>query len=110
MAMAGPSWLSRCRLGQPRPGRQPGPPPRDDDSPGAPAPRRWPVGADGAVAALRPDCALKVHSFAVNSWLLWAKPDSTWSWQLTSTPSGGTRLLTRIRVTYDWRHPATALF
>jgi hypothetical protein len=54
--------------------------------------------------------ALTVHSFAVNSWLLWTKPDSTWSWQLTPTPSGGTRLLTRIRATYDWRHPATALF
>ena len=53
--------------------------------------------------------ALKVHSFAVNSWLLWTKPDSTWSWQLTPTPSGGTRLVTRIRATYDWRHPASAL-
>ena len=54
--------------------------------------------------------ALKVHSYAVNEWLLWTKPDSTWSWQLTSTPSGGTRLVTRIRATYDWHHPATALF
>jgi hypothetical protein len=52
--------------------------------------------------------ALKVHSFAVNSWLLWTKPDSTWSWQLNPTPSGGTRLVTRIHVTYDWRHPVTA--
>jgi hypothetical protein len=54
--------------------------------------------------------ALKVHSFAVNEWLLWTKPDSTWSWQLTPTPSGGTRLVTRIRATYDWRRPVTALF
>jgi hypothetical protein len=54
--------------------------------------------------------ALKVHSFAVNEWLLWTKPDSTWSWQLIPSPSGGTRLVTRIRATYDWRHPATALF
>jgi hypothetical protein len=53
--------------------------------------------------------ALKVHSFAVNEWLLWTKPDSTWSWQLTPTASGGTRLVTRIRATYDWRHPATAV-
>jgi hypothetical protein len=51
-----------------------------------------------------------VHSFAVDSWLLWTKPDSTWSWQLDPTPTGGTRLVTRIRTTYDWRHPATALF
>jgi hypothetical protein len=54
--------------------------------------------------------ALKVHSFGVNSWLLWTKPDSTWSWQLTPTPTRGTRLVTRIRTTYDWHHPATALF
>jgi hypothetical protein len=53
--------------------------------------------------------ALRVHSFAVDEWLLWTKPDSTWSWQLTPTPFGGTRLVTRIRVTYDWRHPMTAL-
>ena len=53
---------------------------------------------------------LKVHSFEANRWLLWTKPDSTWSWQLTPTASGGTRLVSRIRATYDWRHPATALF
>jgi hypothetical protein len=53
--------------------------------------------------------ALKVHSFAVNSWLLWTKPDSTWSWRLTPTATGGTRLVTRIRATYDWRHPAQAM-
>lgn len=53
--------------------------------------------------------ALKVHSFAVNSCLLWTKPDSTWSWQLTPTPSGGTRLVTRIRATYNWHDPATAV-
>ena len=53
--------------------------------------------------------ALKVHSFAVDSWLLWTKPDSTWSWQLTPTASGGTRLVTRIRATYNWHDPATAL-
>jgi hypothetical protein len=53
--------------------------------------------------------ALKVHSFAVDECLLWTKPDSTWSWQLTPTASGGTRLVTRIRATYDWRHPATAV-
>jgi hypothetical protein len=53
--------------------------------------------------------ALTVHSFAVDSWLLWTKPDCTWSWQLIPTASGGTRLVTRIRTTYDWRHPATAV-
>jgi hypothetical protein len=53
--------------------------------------------------------AFKVHSFAVYKWLRWTKPDSTWSWQLTPTASGGTRLVTRIRATYDWRRPATAV-
>ncbi|MEY2400335.1 MAG: hypothetical protein QOJ08_446 [Ilumatobacteraceae bacterium] len=54
--------------------------------------------------------ALKVDSFVVDEWLLWTKPDSTWSWQLTPTATGGTRLVTRIRVNYDWHHPFTAVF
>ncbi|HLY82996.1 MAG TPA: hypothetical protein VKQ71_08415 [Acidimicrobiales bacterium] len=52
--------------------------------------------------------AFKVHSFEVDKWLLWAKPDSTWAWQLTPTDDGGTRLVTRTRVVYDWRRPLTA--
>jgi hypothetical protein len=54
--------------------------------------------------------ALKVHSFAVNEWLLWTKPDSTWVWQLTPTADGGTRLVTRIHAAYNWRQPLVALF
>jgi hypothetical protein len=53
--------------------------------------------------------AFTVHSFEENAWLLWAKPDSTWAWRLTPAGSGGTRLVTRIRAVYDWRHPLTAL-
>jgi hypothetical protein len=53
--------------------------------------------------------AFKVHSFEVDDWLLWTKPDSTWVWHLTSTDNGGTRLLTRVHAFYDWRHPLTAL-
>jgi hypothetical protein len=53
--------------------------------------------------------AFKVHSFEVNRWLLWSKPDSTWAWQLTPTDGNGTRLVTRIRAVYDWRRPLTAL-
>jgi hypothetical protein len=48
--------------------------------------------------------ALKVHSFEVNQWLLWSKPDSTWAWRLTPTGAGGTRLVTRIHAVYDWKH------
>jgi len=53
--------------------------------------------------------ALKVHAFEVNEWLLWTKPDSTWSWQLTPNENGGTRLITRIHAVYDWRHPLMAV-
>lgn len=53
--------------------------------------------------------ALRVNSFEVASWLLWVKPDSTWSWRLDPTASGGTRLVTRIHAVYDWSHPLTAV-
>jgi hypothetical protein len=53
--------------------------------------------------------ALKVHSFEVNKWLLWTKPDCTWAWQLTPTDDGGTRLVTRLHAVYDWRHPLMAV-
>ena len=53
--------------------------------------------------------AFKVHSFQVNKWLLWSKPDSTWAWQLTPTDGGGTRLVTRIHAARDWRHPLMAI-
>lgn len=53
--------------------------------------------------------AFKVHSYEEPRWLLWAKPDSTWVWQLEPTRDGGARLVTRIRATYDWRHPLSAL-
>ena len=53
--------------------------------------------------------AFRVHSFRVNEWLLWSKPDSTWAWSVTSTGTGGTRLVARIRAWYDWQHPLAGL-
>ena len=53
--------------------------------------------------------ALKVDSFEVDQWMLWTKPGSTWAWQLTPIGHNSTRLVTRIHVVYDWRHPLTAL-
>ena len=53
--------------------------------------------------------ALQVHSFQVNDWLLWTKPGSTWVWQLTPANDNSTRLVTRIQVAYDWRHPLMAM-
>ena len=32
--------------------------------------------------------------------LVWAKPDSTWSWTLLAMPDGRTRLVTRLRQRY----------
>ncbi|MBK9179480.1 MAG: SRPBCC family protein [Acidimicrobiales bacterium] len=52
--------------------------------------------------------AFRVDSFEVERWLLWTKPDSTWSWQLTSSSDGGTRLVNRIRALYDRRAPLSA--
>jgi hypothetical protein len=53
--------------------------------------------------------AFKVHSFDLNRWLLWSKPDSTWAWQLTPIGHHGTRLVTRVHASRDWRHPLSAL-
>ena len=53
--------------------------------------------------------AFKVDSFEVNKWLLWAKPDSTWAWQLTLTHDGRTRLLTRTHVVYECPPPISSL-
>ena len=54
--------------------------------------------------------AFRVHSYEVERWLLWAKPDSTWCWQLTPVGVDSTRLVTRVRAVYNWRRPVSALF
>ena len=51
------------------------------------------------------DTAFQVAGFDAPHWLLWSKPDSTWSWRLSPTQSGGTRLVTRIQARHDWRRP-----
>ena len=52
--------------------------------------------------------AFKVAGFEEHRWLLWRQPTSTWSWRLTTTAEGATRLVTRLRIFYDWSHPASA--
>jgi hypothetical protein len=52
--------------------------------------------------------AFKLESFEAPAWMLWRKPDSTWSWRLEAV-GGGTRLVTRVRVVYDWKKPGGAL-
>ena len=55
------------------------------------------------------ETAFKVDGFVVDRWLLWAKPDSTWVWQLIEIAPGTTRLVTRVHAVYDWRKPALAV-
>ncbi len=52
--------------------------------------------------------AFKVAGFEPNRWLLWKQPTSTWAWRLTEGGEGTTRLVSRIRIHYDWRKPAAA--
>jgi len=52
--------------------------------------------------------AFKVDSMEPPVSLVWRKPDSTWAWRLD--PAGdGTRLVTRLRIVYDWRKRGSAL-
>jgi hypothetical protein len=44
--------------------------------------------------------AFRVHSLVPGRCVVWAKPDSTWTWLLTPTAAGGTRLVTRVRARY----------
>ncbi|HTX70890.1 MAG TPA: SRPBCC family protein [Thermoleophilia bacterium] len=57
-------------------------------------------GLFGIELPLNESDAFKVRAFATGRWLVWEKPDSTWSWLLKPIP-GGTRLTVRIRA-----HPA----
>ncbi len=34
--------------------------------------------------------------------LVWVKPDSTWAWSLSADSDGGTRLVTRLKASYQW--------
>jgi hypothetical protein len=54
--------------------------------------------------------AFKVSGFAAGEWLLWEQPTSTWAWRLTPLPGDRTRLVTRLRILYNWHEPARALF
>ena len=61
--------------------------------------------------------AYTVTAFETNRWMTWVhrpqateEPDSTWTWRLTPLPSGGTRLVTRMKQDYRWETPRLALF
>lgn len=53
--------------------------------------------------------AFKMKAFEPNQWLLWEKPDSTWSWKLAPLNRDRTRLITRLKQRYAWESPASAI-
>ena len=53
--------------------------------------------------------AFKVKAFERNQWLVWEKPDSTWSWKLVPLDGDRTRLITRLKQRYAWKSPASAV-
>jgi hypothetical protein len=53
--------------------------------------------------------AFAVDSFEEPRWMLWRTPTSTWAWRLVRLPDGGTRLVTRLRVSYGGSPVARAL-
>lgn len=53
--------------------------------------------------------AFKVRALQASQWLLWEKPDSTWSWTLTPLAGGHTRLVCRLKQHYAWRRPGSAI-
>jgi hypothetical protein len=50
--------------------------------------------------------AHRVVGFEAPQWLLWRQPTSTWAWTLGRRDDRTTRLVTRLRIFYDWKHPA----
>lgn len=52
--------------------------------------------------------AFRIASLEPGRHLVWHKPDSTWAWMLTRV-GGGTRLVTRLRIRYEWSRPTQAL-
>jgi hypothetical protein len=53
--------------------------------------------------------AFTVKAFAIDEWLLWAKPDSTWAWKLVRPEGGRTRLISRLKQRYAWETPGSAI-
>ena len=46
--------------------------------------------------------AFKIAGLAPGEWMLWVKPNSTWSWKLVPLERGRTRLITRLKQYNDW--------
>jgi len=50
----------------------------------------------------------RVEGFVPNEWMLWGDRYGkvTWCWGLYPIDGGSTRLVTRVKVKYDWLHPS----
>jgi len=46
--------------------------------------------------------AFKIAALVPGEWMLWVKPNSTWSWKLVPLDGGRTRLITRLKQHNDW--------
>ncbi|HMK92330.1 MAG TPA: hypothetical protein VK576_04965 [Thermoleophilia bacterium] len=46
--------------------------------------------------------AFKIAGLVPAEWMLWVKPNSTWSWKLVALEGGRTRLITRLKQYNDW--------
>jgi hypothetical protein len=54
-------------------------------------------------ATINEATAFKIRDLKAHEWLVWEKPDSTWSWKLIPLTGGGTRLVSRLKARYAWR-------
>ena len=52
--------------------------------------------------------AFRVAAFEPNRLLVWQQPVSSWVWTFTPIGDGRTRLVTRLRILYDWHHRVDA--
>jgi hypothetical protein len=53
--------------------------------------------------------AFRVAAFEPNHLLVWQQPVSSWVWTLKPIGDGSTRLVTRLRILYDWHHRVDAV-
>jgi hypothetical protein len=54
--------------------------------------------------------AFRAGGFARPHYLLWRQVDSTWVWTLRPIEGGRTRLVTRLKVRYEWRRSPLVAF
>lgn len=59
------------------------------------------------------DSGMRVKDFETGRYMVWWDSKTqltTWTWLLDPLATGGTRLVTRVRARYSWRHPSTVMW